>query len=99
MYVISGFKARLLCMRLGTGHPGATLVSLHTVRRVALSQANIWSSGLLEVVLASLAMRPISRLRFDALAGVPETPALIGEELGHFEHANERVLGVLTRDL
>jgi hypothetical protein len=22
-------------MRLGTGHPGATLVSLHTVRRVA----------------------------------------------------------------
>jgi hypothetical protein len=31
-------------MRLGTGHPGATLVSLHTVRRVALSQANIWSS-------------------------------------------------------
>jgi hypothetical protein len=34
---------RLLCRRLGTGHPGATLVSLHTVRRVALSQANIWS--------------------------------------------------------
>src|SRR6516165_3305338 len=34
-YVITCFKARLLCMRLGTGHPGATLVSLHTVRRVA----------------------------------------------------------------
>jgi hypothetical protein len=43
--VISCFKARLLCMRLGTGHPGATLVSPHTVRRVALSQANIWSSA------------------------------------------------------
>src|SRR6516164_7175420 len=25
-------RRRLLCMRLGTGHPGATLVSLHTVR-------------------------------------------------------------------
>jgi hypothetical protein len=30
-------------MRLGTGHPGATLVSLHTVRRVAPISANIWS--------------------------------------------------------
>ena len=33
-------------MRLGTGHSGATLVSLHTVKRVPLSQANIWSSRL-----------------------------------------------------
>jgi hypothetical protein len=44
MYVISSSKTRLLCMRLGAGQPGATLVSLHTVRRVAPSQANIWSS-------------------------------------------------------
>jgi hypothetical protein len=28
---------------LGAGRPSATLVNLHIVRRVALSQANIWS--------------------------------------------------------
>jgi hypothetical protein len=33
----------LLCMRLGAGPSSATLVNLHIVRRVALSQANIWS--------------------------------------------------------
>jgi hypothetical protein len=33
--VISCFKTRLLCMRLGTGPSGAILESLHTVRRVA----------------------------------------------------------------
>jgi hypothetical protein len=45
-------------------------------------------------------MRPISRLRFDALAGYARDPraVLIGEELGYFEHADERVLGVLMRD-
>jgi hypothetical protein len=31
-------------MRLGAGPSSATLVNLHLVRRVALSQANIWSS-------------------------------------------------------
>ena len=36
---------RLLCMRLGAGPSSATLVNLHIVRRVALSQANIWSSS------------------------------------------------------
>jgi hypothetical protein len=30
-------------MRLGAGPSSATLVNLHIVRRVALSQANIWS--------------------------------------------------------
>jgi hypothetical protein len=35
---------RLLCVRLGAGPSSATLVNLHIVRRVALSQANIWSS-------------------------------------------------------
>src|ERR1700722_18506214 len=34
---------RLLCVRLGAGPSSATLVNLHIVRRVALSQANIWS--------------------------------------------------------
>jgi hypothetical protein len=30
-------------VRLGAGPSSATLVNLHIVRRVALSQANIWS--------------------------------------------------------
>src|SRR3984957_7843892 len=34
---------RLLCVRLGAGPTNATLVNLHILRRVALSQANIWS--------------------------------------------------------
>jgi hypothetical protein len=38
---------RLLCMRLGAGRSSATLVNLHIVRRVALSQANIWSRSVL----------------------------------------------------
>jgi hypothetical protein len=45
-------------------------------------------------------MRPISRVRFDALAGYardPRTP-VFAEELSYFEHAKERVLGVLVRD-
>jgi hypothetical protein len=45
-------------------------------------------------------MRPISRLRFNALAGYARQPQtfLFAEELGWFEHASERVLGVLIRD-
>ena len=45
-------------------------------------------------------MRPISRLRFNALAGYARNPrtVLMAEELGWFEHADERVLGVLIRD-
>ena len=45
-------------------------------------------------------MRPVSRLRFDALAAYARDPRAkwLGEELGYFEHANERVLGILIRD-
>jgi hypothetical protein len=45
-------------------------------------------------------MRPISRLRFNALAGYARDPrtVLIAEELDWFEHGDERVLGVLIRD-
>jgi hypothetical protein len=45
-------------------------------------------------------MRPISRLRFNALASYARDPrtVLTAEELGWFEHADERVLGVLIRD-
>lgn len=45
-------------------------------------------------------MRPISRARFDALAGYCRQPGstLVYEEIGWFEHANERVLGMLPRD-
>src|SRR5216684_8919680 len=45
-------------------------------------------------------MRSIPRVRFDALAGYCRKPqtVLIGEELKWYEHANERVLGVLMRD-
>ena len=45
-------------------------------------------------------MHPITRLRFNALAGYARHPrtVLAAEELGWFEHANERVLGVLIRD-
>src|SRR6202521_3275178 len=45
-------------------------------------------------------MRPISKLRFNSLAGFARQPqtTLYAEELGWFEHANERSLGVLIRD-
>lgn len=47
-----------------------------------------------------VAMRPISLVRFNALAGYcrqPQTP-LYAEELRWFEHGGERVLGILIRD-
>lgn len=45
-------------------------------------------------------MRQISRVRFDALAGYARDPRtlLTAGELAYFEHANERVLGILVRD-
>lgn len=45
-------------------------------------------------------MQPLSRLRFNALAGYAKDPRapVYSEELGWFEHAQERVLGVLIRD-
>lgn len=45
-------------------------------------------------------LKPISRLRFDALAAYARHPRTIltAEELDYFEHANERVLGILIRD-
>lgn len=45
-------------------------------------------------------MRPISLVRFNALAGYARSPRTIlySDELGWFEHADERVLGVLIRD-
>ena len=45
-------------------------------------------------------LKPISRLRFDALAGYARHPrtVLTADELGYFEHADERVLGILIRD-
>jgi len=46
-------------------------------------------------------MRPISRLRFDSLAGYSRTPwlCLLVDEFGWFEEAGEKVLGVLAFDL
>ena len=45
-------------------------------------------------------MKPISRVRFNALAGYARHPrtVLTAEELGYFEHDKERVLGLLIRD-
>ncbi len=45
-------------------------------------------------------MRSISRLRFDALAAYARAPqtVLSAEEVGSYEHAGERVLGVMIRD-
>lgn len=45
-------------------------------------------------------MRPISSVRFNALAGYCRQPATLytAEELGWYEHAGERVLGTLIRD-
>lgn len=45
-------------------------------------------------------MKEISRIRFNALAGYARDPRTIltAEELGYFEHDNERVLGILVRD-
>jgi|SRR5271154_1723812 len=46
-------------------------------------------------------MREISRLRFDSLAGYSRSPMmpLFAEEFGWFEEANEKVLGVIVRDI
>ncbi len=46
-------------------------------------------------------MKPISKLRFDSLAGYSRSPTmpLIAGELDWFEEANEKVLGVLVLDL
>jgi hypothetical protein len=45
-------------------------------------------------------MRPLSKIRFDALAGYGRQPSLsvAAEELVCFEHGNERVLATLIRD-
>lgn len=45
-------------------------------------------------------MKPIAPIRFDALAGYARDPRalLMAEELAYYEHAGERVLGVLIRD-
>ena len=46
-------------------------------------------------------MNPISKLRFDALAGYSRSPQLplYARELGWFEDGNEKVLGVVSLDL
>jgi hypothetical protein len=46
-------------------------------------------------------MKPLSKLRFDSLAGYSRTPwlPLLVEEIGWFEEADERVLGMLALDL
>ena len=45
-------------------------------------------------------MKPISPLRFGALAGYARQPMslVMGEEIRHFEHGGERVLGLILRD-
>jgi hypothetical protein len=45
-------------------------------------------------------MKEISRIRFNALAGYARHPrtVLTAEELGYYEHADERVLGIVVRD-
>ncbi len=45
-------------------------------------------------------MKPISPLRFDALAGYARQPTVrfIADEVGWYEHDRERVLGLLIRD-
>jgi hypothetical protein len=45
-------------------------------------------------------MKPISPIRFDALAGYARQPGifLVAEEAGWFEHGQERVVGLLIRD-
>lgn len=46
-------------------------------------------------------MKPISQLRFNSLAGYSRLPImpLIISELGWFEEANEKVLGLIALDL
>jgi len=45
-------------------------------------------------------MQPISKLRFEALAGYARQPQTVvySEELAWFEHGGERVLGIVIRD-
>ena len=46
-------------------------------------------------------MRPISKLRFDAIAGYARRPiaAIFGRELGYFDHPSDRVLGMHLFDI
>src|SRR3712207_2124461 len=46
-------------------------------------------------------MKPIPKIRFDALAGYVRLPTarLIAEELEWYEESNEKVLGLLLRDV
>jgi hypothetical protein len=46
-------------------------------------------------------MKPISPHRFNALGGYARQPrsSLYGEEIRYFEHADERLLGMVLRDL
>src|SRR5690242_10095355 len=45
-------------------------------------------------------MKPISPIRWDALAGYARDPKTLfmAEEIGWYEHAQERVLGLVIRD-
>jgi hypothetical protein len=49
---------------------------------------------------AGCQMKPIPLVRFDALAGYARKPMIriLAEELSWFEHADERVLGLVNRD-
>src|SRR2546430_15550991 len=46
-------------------------------------------------------MRPLSLVRFNALAGYARQPmaTALSEEMGWFEHDSERVLGAVVRDV
>ena len=70
------------------------------------SLANALATSLIRLMTLEVdslrgAMNPLSKLRFDALAGYSRSPTmpLVAEELGWFEEAEEKVLGLLVRDL
>lgn len=51
-------------------------------------------------VCPPLEMKPLTLLRFDALASYARAPRarLIGDEIAWYEHSDERVLGMIVRD-
>lgn len=69
--------------------------------------APVWTLDLLALELgrldglrASTEMKPVPLIRFDALAGYARKPAIriLGDEMSWFEHADERLLGLVIRD-
>jgi ribosomal protein L30/L7E len=79
-------------------------LGLNRIRRIAWLPNTFQSRSMIEnvkhIVSVVVEIKPLSRLRFDALAGYAREPELIrfAEELEWYASHDERVIGMLLRD-